>query len=308
MKFASCIVLALFSLADGKANDVTGCIMSNTGAVNNLVNSALFIYVTDRNCKNFEDDTKVCVKDLASVVNSVSGVAEFMIKAFKTCGEIKTSNYDCAIAGTHLSGVLTGLTANTAAATMDCPVVPAKIGGNKKWSYAGASLCNVFIGGATGALQGAVTSMMAVKAKCGKKHGSGDLCVSGVLDIISAVGNLAVFLENVVTDCSQDDMRVINPCSTDVGAILSGLAATASTSITIKDKCTPKSTPNHYVKYEETDAPLNPTHNGANLLTGMLVVFLPITGFASYYGGSRLKDRQARRTRILVAGDEECLQ
>merc|ERR1719265_365440 len=162
-KLASCILLALFSVNHAEPNDVGGCIMSNTGAVNQMINSALFIYVTNRNCKNFQTDTKVCVKDIASVVNSVTGVAEFMVKAFKTCGEIKTSNYDCAIAGTKLTGVLSSLTANTAAATMDCPIA-APTSGNKKWTYAGASLCNVFIGGATSALQGAITSIMAVKA------------------------------------------------------------------------------------------------------------------------------------------------
>merc|ERR1719265_1429724 len=145
-KLASCILLALFSVNHAEPNDVGGCIMSNTGAVNQMINSALFIYVTNRNCKNFETDTKVCVKDIASVVNSVAGVAEFMVKVFKTCSEIKTSNYDCAIAGTKLTGVLSGLTANTAAATMDCPVVAPQVGGNKKWSYAGADTCNVFIG------------------------------------------------------------------------------------------------------------------------------------------------------------------
>merc|ERR1719183_2680126 len=149
-KFASCIVLALLAVTDGKANDMAGCIMSNSGAVNAMVDSALFIYVTNRNCKSFADDTKVCVKDIASVVNSVSGIAEFLVKIFKTCGEVKTSNYDCAIAGTKLTGVLSSLTANTAAATLDCPVVPPKVGGNTKWTYSGADLCNVFIGSATG--------------------------------------------------------------------------------------------------------------------------------------------------------------
>merc|ERR1719182_347961 len=147
MKFASCIVIALLSVAEGKANDPAGCIMSNTGAINALVDSALFIYVTNRNCKSFADDTGVCVKDLASVVNSVSGVAEFMVKIFKTCGEVKTSNYDCAVAGTKLTGVLSSLTANTAAATADCPPPAVTVNGpTKKWSYAGASLCNVFVG------------------------------------------------------------------------------------------------------------------------------------------------------------------
>jgi len=271
-----------------------------------MVDSALYIYVSTKSCSK-TDDIEQCVSDISSVVDSVMGVGEFMMKVFKTCGEISTSNYDCAIAGTKLTGDLAAVSAGAALAAKDCKktdVIEPGTGG--KYDYSDMHVCTVNVGTAMAGLQAAITSMMTVKGKC--DTGNGGKCFSAVLDIISAVGNLAVFLENVVTDCSQDDMRVINPCSTDIGAILSGLAATASTSITIKDKCTPKSTPNHYVKYEETDAPLNPTHNGANLLTGMLVVFLPITGFASYYGGSRLKDRQARRTRILVAGDEECLQ
>jgi len=296
MKFASCLVLAFFSLAEGKPNDVTGCIMSNTGAVNAMVDSALFIYVTNRNCKNFEDDTKVCVKDLASVVNSVSGIAEFMLKAFKTCGEIKTSNYDCAIAGTKLSGVLTSLTANTAAATMDCPVVPAKIGGNKKWTYAGASLCNVFIGGATGALQGAITSMMAVKAKCGGKHFNGEACVGGVLDIISAVAGLATAIENLASTCSHGKVVFANGCESDVAGIIGNVAGLASTSTAIKASCTAKST--RLYTEEELEEPA--AFGGANLMSAMLLVLLPITGLASFYGGSRFT-KVSRSTRRIQA-------
>jgi len=296
MKFASCIVLALFSLAEGKANDVTGCVMSNTGAVNAMVDSALFIYVTQRNCKSFEDDTKVCVKDIASVVNSVTGIAEFMLKVFKTCGEIKTSNYDCSIAGTKLAGVLSSITANTAAATMDCPVVPAKVGGSKKWSYAGADTCNVFIGGATGALQGAISSIMAVKAKCADKHFSGEKCMSGVLDIIAAVAGLATSIENLASTCSHGSVEFANGCESDVAGIIGNLAGLASTSTAIKESCTAKST--RLYQEERLEEPA--AFGGANLMSAMLLVLLPITGLASYHGGSRFT-KGSRNTRRITA-------
>jgi len=298
-KFASCIVLALLSVTHA---DTGSCIMSNTGALNQMINSALFIYVTNRNCKNFETDTKVCIKDLASVVNSVSGIAEFMVKAFKTCGEIKTSNYDCAIAGTKLSGVLSSLTANTAGATLDCPVVPPKVGGNTKWTYAGADLCNVFIGGATGALQGAITSMMKIKDKCGGKHGSGDLCFAGVLDIISAIAGLATSIENLASGCSHGKVAFANGCESDVAGIIGNLAGLAATASEIKGSCTAKST--RLYQEEKLEAPA--AFGGANLMSAMLVVFLPITGLASYYGGSRFtKSRSERRSREQVTAGLE---
>jgi hypothetical protein len=295
-KFASCVALAFLSFTQGTPNDMNGCIMSNTGAVNALVDSALFIYVTNRNCKSFADDTGVCVKDLASVVNSVTGVAEFMVKVFKTCGEVKSSNYDCAIAGTKLTGVLSSLTANTAAATLDCPIVPPKLGGNKKWTYAGASLCNVFIGGATSALQGAVTSMMAVKAKCGSKHGSGEQCLGGVLDIISAIAGLATSIENLASHCSHGKVSFANGCESDVAGIIGNLAGLASSSVEIKNSCNAKST--RLYAEEKVDEPT--AFGGANLMSAMLLAFLPITGFASYYGGSRF-NKESRNTRRIQA-------
>merc|ERR1719201_2336733 len=298
-KFASCIVLALLSATQAK--DMSGCIMSNTGAVNALVDSALFIYVTNRNCKSFSEDAGVCVKDLASVVNSVSGVAEFMVKIFKTCGEVKTSNYDCAIAGTKLTGVLSSLTANTAAATLDCPVVPPTMGASKKWTYAGASLCNVFIGGTTGAIQGAVTAMMSVKAKCGGKHGSGELCVGGVLDIISAIANLATAIENLASKCSHGNVNFANGCESDVAGIIGNLAGLASSSVAIKDSCTPKST--RLYQEEKLEEPA--AFVGANLMSAMLLVLLPITALASYHGGSRFT-KASRSTRSFTpVGDME---
>jgi hypothetical protein len=301
-KFASCIVFALLAATNAEPNDVAGCIMSNTGAVNQMVNSALFIYVTNRNCKKFDSsDAGVCVKDLASVVNSVSGIAEFMVKIFKTCGEVKSSNYNCAIAGTKLTGVLSSLTANTAAATVDCPVAPPSVGGNTPWSYAGASLCNVFIGGATGAIQGAVTSMMAVKAKCGGKHGSGDMCVGGVLDIISAIANLATAIENLASKCSHGNVNFANGCESDVAGIIGNLAGLASSSVAIKDSCTADSTRLYGIE-EKLEEPA--AFGGANLMSAMLLVLLPITGLASYYGGSRLSKGRATR-RVLVPAELE---
>jgi len=274
--------------------------MSNTGAVNAMVDSALFIYVTNRNCKNFETDAKVCVKDIASVVNSVTGIAEFLMKVFKTCGEVKTTNYNCAIAGAKLTGVLSSLTANTAAATADCPVVAPTLGGNTKWTYAGADTCNVFVGGATGALQGAVTSMMAVKSKCGGKHGSGANCFSGALDIISAIANLATSIENLASTCSHGKATFANGCESDIAGILGNLAGLASSSVDIKRHCTADSS--RLYSEEELEQPA--TFGGANLMSAMLLVFLPITGLASYYGGSRFTKGSRNTRRIPTTGFE----
>jgi len=305
MKFASCLVLALLAVTEGKPNDVSGCIMSNTNAVNAMVDSALFIYVTNRNCKSFEKDTKVCVKDLASVVNSVMGVAEFLVKVFKTCGEIKTSNYDCAIAGTKLTGALAAITANTAAATADCPMVPPKVGGNAPWTYAGADTCNVFIGGAMSSLQSAVASIMSVKAKCGGEHGSGEKCFAGTLDIISAVANLATSIENLASKCSHGKVDWhANGCESDIAGVIGALASTTSSALKIKSSCTAKST-----RLYEENFMSEPTASGnANLMSAMLLVLLPVTGLASYYGGSRFsKARNTRRMQAtpLSAGDIE---
>jgi hypothetical protein len=233
-------------------------------------------------------------------VNSVTSIAEFMLKVFKTCGEVKTTNLDCAIAGTKLTGVLSSITANTAAATLDCPVAPAKLGGNTKWSYAGADTCNVFIGGATASLQGAITSMMAVKAKCADKHFDGELCFSGVLDIISAIGGLATSIENLASKCSHGSVEFANGCESDIAGLIGNLAGLASTSTTIKESCTAKSTRLYQEEKLEEPAALG----GANLMSAMLLVLLPITGLASYHGGSRFT-KGSRNTRSLTTATLE---
>jgi len=304
MKFVSCLTLALLSVAGAKPNDVSGCIMSNTNAINSLVDSALFIYVTNRNCKSLEDDAGVCIKDLASVVNSVAGVAEFLVKVFKTCGEIKMSNYDCAIAGTKMTGALSSITANTAAATLDCPIKGPNHG-NKPWTYAGADTCNVFIGSAMSGLQTAISSIMAVKGKCGGKHAKAESCVGGVLDIISAVANLATFIENLASKCSHGAVDFGNGCESDIAGILGGLAGTAAASTQIREDCIAESTR----LYEEDAVTDESTFGSANVMSAMLVVFLPITGLASYFCGSRLtKVGNVRRVeRVQASGEMSAL-
>jgi hypothetical protein len=301
MKFTSCLVLGLLSVAEAKPNDLSGCIMSNTAAVNKMVDAALFIYVTNRNCKNFDEDAKVCVKDIASVVNSVTGIAEFMLKVFQTCGEIKSSNYDCAVAGTKLTGSLSSITANVAGATLDCPVNPPALGGNTKWTYAGADTCNVFIGGATSALQGAIASIMTVKGKCAGKHANGELCVSGVLDMVTAIAGLATCIENLATTCSHGKAQFANGCESDVVGILGDLSGIVSASTLIKHDCAAKSTR----LYEEAEVSEPAAFGSANVMSAMLLAFLPIVGLASYYGGSRMaKANDARYLARTLQSDE----
>jgi len=156
-------------------------------------------------------------------------------------------------------------------------------------------VCNINIGAAMSGLQGAITSLMTVKGKCAGKNGA--KCFSGVLDIISAVGNLAVFIENAAANCNHGGLAVANACATDIGGVLSGLAATASSAAGIKTGCTKKSPR----LYNEGGAELSEpaAFGSANLMSTMLLVLLPITGLASYHGGSRFT--KARATKRIQA-------
>merc|ERR1719476_606380 len=236
-----------------------------------MVDSALFIYasvkscdgntwVKGKPCATAAMKANVCVANIASVVNSMLGVSEFLIKVFKSCGEIATSNYDCAIAGTKLSAALASVTSNAAWAAGDCKPPGDSMKSTGKyhtynWTYADLDTCTVKVGAAMSGLQSAISSMMTVKKKC--DEGDGGLCFAAVMDIISAVGNLAVAIENIVANCNHGAAVVSNSCATDIGGILSGLAATASTCVTIKAKCTPEATR----LYQDSDMPAADTFN-----------------------------------------------
>merc|ERR1712187_64928 len=151
------------------------------------------------------------------------------------------------------------------------------------------------VGAAMSGLQSAITSMMMVKGKCDK--GDGGKCFAAVMDIISAVGSLANYLELIVANCDTNDATKPDACIGDVTGILSGLAATASTATTIKESCTKKSTR----LYQDSDGVEMPTGAGANLMSYSLFVLLPIIGMASFYGFSKFsRDRQARRTQLVA--------
>merc|ERR1712228_587544 len=92
-------------------------------------------------------------------------------------------------------------------------------------------------------------------------------------------------------------MTVKNLCATDIGGVLAGLAATASSSAGIKAGCTAKSTRLFDEDGSEMSEPA--AFGSARLMSVMLLVFLPITGLASYYGGSRFT--KARATRRIQA-------
>merc|ERR1712050_135300 len=117
------------------------------------------------------------------------------------------------------------------------------------------------------------------------------------MEIISAVGGLAEYLEKIVANCDTNVHTNPDPCVGDVAGILSGLAATASTATEIKESCTKESTR----LYQDSDGAETPTGAGANLMSYSLFVFLPIIGMASFYGVSKFsRDRQARRTQLVA--------
>jgi hypothetical protein len=265
---------------------VPDCIMSNTQAVNGMIDSALFIYASTKACTGAPGETASCVSNLAEVVHSVIGVGEFMIKVFETCGEIKTSNLNCGLAGAHLTGALASVTSSASAAADDCapPGDSIEATGKYKVSYSSLDTCTINVADAMSGLQAAITATMAMKGKCAKADHVGT-CVTGVLDMISCVGNLAVFIENVVADCKTDGESVSNACATDIGGILAGLAATASSVGKVRESCTAKSS----LLYTEHSAGMKEpaTFGSANILSGMLLVLLPITGLVSYFGGAR---------------------
>jgi len=271
--------------------------MANTAEVNYMVNSALYIYASAKDCGKGKPAHK-CVADIAPVVKSALGVGKFLMKALETCGEIKTANFDCAIAAHSLTMNLAGVTQNTALLSKDCQTKDSmtETGSKRDWDRSAKATCTADLGTGTANLQAAITSMMTVKGKC--DTGKGEKCFAAVLDIISAVGNLALFIDTIVADCSSPIVSVTNPCETDVMGVISALSATASTSLTIKSKCTAGST---RALYQDIDAPM--ASNGgtvaSNFATALLVVLLPVTGFASYYGGSKLSTRRQARHTIL---------
>merc|ERR1711948_111815 len=159
-------------------------------------------------------------------------------------------NLNCAIAGIGLTEALGTVTANTALAAGDCPKSVEPQGA---WTGLDVGACSINVGAAMSGLQSAITSMMVVKGKCDK--GDGGKCFAADMDIISAVGSLANYLELIVANCDTNDATKPDACIGDVTGILSGLAATAST---IKESCTKKSTR----LYQDSDGVEMPTGAG----------------------------------------------
>jgi len=295
-KLAFCLALALVSNTQAKPNDPAGCMMANTNAINDVIDSALFAFASTKDCGKDGKPYK-CTADIASVAHSAVGVANFILEVVKTCGEIKTSNLDCAIAATGLTEALGTITAQTTLIVGDCPK---KADVAEPWTGLDAGTCSINVAGAMSGLQAAITSMMVVKGKC--DTGNGGKCFAAVMDIISALGALGNFLEMTIANCDTNVHTNPDPCIGDIAGLLSGLSATASTATTISETCTKKSTR----LYQDSHGAEMPTRAGANLMSYSLLVFLPIIGMASFYGVSRFsRDRQARHTQLVTAPADE---
>merc|ERR1719240_2242307 len=90
------------------------------------MDAALYIWASIERCTKPGIDTDVtaelqCDIDVSSVVESVSGIVKFVLRAVDECSTIKTMNHECASEAFLLGEGIAGLSKSSSLIALKCP-------------------------------------------------------------------------------------------------------------------------------------------------------------------------------------------
>jgi hypothetical protein len=277
--------------------------MSFEGVVSSSIDAIIGVWTASKRCNpnyklaNQKIHGVLCVQDAAHSIatmiggiNSIVGVMESCFPGFKDPRGAGT----CVSAASELVSLSAGLVSTSAAIANDCSgsyASPAILGG--------ASNLGLCLGDVTTATDSLLKGAVMIGSVFDKtKHCLGDSCQEKYDALASALAMFGSGLAAAFNDCSTDidgnggKGNQDAACAGDVLALVSSIGGTVEHAYELSKVCTK---PASYYDATVVGSDLKLSNNKFMMLA--FAAALPITAFASFFGGMRVaKSRSARAT------------
>jgi len=316
-------VLVLAGLCFVSGQDVAECTLGAAGAVDEMLDSAVYIMASLVRCTPGHNDTNAiaCALDVSSAIESVNGMINVIMKSVDNCNALKQDNHKCGMAVGVLTRSFAGLSAASAGIAAKCPnklngfkaidtVGGAmenanKYGGDRSFKTAGMQegfgQCLVNIKDVIKSLALAIKRTMTIGESCEDPNSSH--CAHNTIKIVSSFTALGEYLAGAIgkceanpnadAECAQMSLRLVRHTE-NVGRASVAMAA----------ECNIGAAERLYLEDAE-EASITPATS--NKATVALAALLPITAVVAFVGGSRFAKSRAQATgdsELLVEGQE----
>lgn len=304
------------------------CVLNGGLAMNDVADAAVFGWAATERCGKAGEEAK-CEIDVASAVESVTGMMEIILKAAKQCHALHTENRACGFAATSLTKSLAGLAAASGGIIQQCPnAIEQKEGlsmrdhmtyaqevSNRKWAHATGATCLLDVKDSMRQLLKAITKMIKAGKDCDDDHKD---CSYDVLGVVAALGGMGRYLMGAVGHCSHAPLPAAFPlaCAEQIDSLISHLTAVAAGGQEIHAKCVTKIKPEEIIEEVKVMVPASAAGKAAagrlyddekkdkvnatplefaSPMAITMATLLPLTAVLSFILGARFaKSRSAR--------------
>jgi len=208
------------------AADKGVCALDGARAVDDLLDSATYIWASVERCKKPSPTNKgnqiLCAMDVSSVLESVNAMINVVLKGVDKCGDLEGENKECGLAAGVLTKTFAGVAAASAGVTAKCPN---KLNGGKALTFlndgpginqgngalAGAAQsasfaeCLVDVSDITKSLFKATNRVIHIRNGC--PAGDEDGCAHNSLKVIAAFSAMGQYMAGAVGRCSAQTAK-----------------------------------------------------------------------------------------------------
>jgi len=308
------VLLAGLSFAIGQ--DVAECTLGAAGAVDEMLDSAIYIMASLVRCTPGHSDTNTiaCALDVSSAIESVNGMINVIMKSVDNCNVLKQDNHKCGMAVGVLTRSFAGLSSASAGIVAKCPN---KLNGFKAIDTVGGAMedankyagpaeegfgqCLVNIKDVIKSLALAIKRTMTIGENC--EGGMSNHCVHNSIKIVSSFTALGEYMAGAIGKClPQTNANAL--CAQMSLRLTRQTENVARAAVAMSKDCNIGAAERLYLEDAEAASITPATSNKA---TVALAALLPITAVVAFVGGSRFAKARTQVTSDseLLVGDSE---
>jgi hypothetical protein len=308
----SAVLLAGFFCAS--AHDTAGCALNGARAVDDLLDSATYIWASVKRCEKpppvGHGNTILCSMDVASAIESVNAMMNVILKGVEKCGGLDLHHHKCGLAVGVLTKAFAGLAASSAGITAKCPN---KLNGGHGLTFlvqqpgigsgtsalasaaqqASFAQCLVDVKDLTKNLFKVTKRIITVKENCNgenQRH-----CAHNALKIVASFAAMGEYLAGAIGRCSAHTvanakLKEAGQCNAEVMGLVRHLTNLGRASVNLSKYCGADA--QRLYQLENGDEVEMQSATGSSV-TLALAALLPITAVLAFVGGSRFAKSRA---------------
>jgi len=299
------IVLGGLFLASADTTSELTCALQGSGAVDELLDSAIYMWAATKRCAETGEGVR-CEVNIASAVESVNGMINVIVKALESCGHLKSEKIECGQSVGRLTESIAGLTAASGGVIATCPnklepryitTVRGSLAKTDTYgeSTEGFGACMVDVKATMKSLFHAIKRLMTLEEHCEDPHS--EKCTHNVLKVVDSFASIGEMIASALNHCTVcqtlsqggslgcEKMRMDADCAAESTRLVDEVNNVARAAVGMDEHCGISKGERLFLDDDEDTIA---TGTGGTSVTLGLVALLPLTAVVAFMGGSRI--------------------